>query len=188
MLGKALTALPALPVVTTGAGVATGIVIAVESVVVTKIAIETETATVAVITTVIGMASETGIEIGIETASTKARGFITLRTMAAIDTAPTPMNAVTAMACLPAPMTGDAIKIMIRSVHTFTRAATLVSYRSSVGAARIVRPIGTVFCVAIRKAFRTGRGIFSEEVFIDSYVTIFIVRGVANHITATLIR
>jgi hypothetical protein len=183
VMGKALTALPALPIVTPGTGVAAGIVIeiAVESVTVTKIAtetaIETGIATVAVITTVIEIAIETRtgivtgieIEIGIETASTKARGFTTLRTMGAIDTVPTPMNGVTAMACLPAPMTGGAIKTMIRSVHTSTNTATPVSFRSSVPATRTGRPTGTVFCVVIRKASRTGKGTFSAEVFIDSF-------------------
>jgi len=111
VMGEALTALPSLPIVIPGTGVAAGIVIeiGVESVIVTKIAtetaIETEVATVAVITTVIEIAIETGIvtgieiEIGIETASTKARGFTTLRTMGAIDTVPTPMSGVTATAC-----------------------------------------------------------------------------------------
>jgi len=186
-MGKALIALPALPIVIPGTGAAAGIVIeiAVESETVTKIvteiAIATGIATVAVITTVIEIAETaigivTGIEIGIETASTKAPGFTTLRTMGAIDTVPTPMNGVTATACLPAPVMGDAIKAMIRSVHTSTNTETLVSCRSSVGAARIVRPTGTVFCVVIRKASRTGRDILSAAVFTDSSTAIARVR------------
>jgi len=183
VMGEALTALPALPIVIPGTGVAAGIgiEIGVESVTVTRIAteiaIETEVASVAGITTVIEIAIETGIvtgieieiEIGIETASTKARGFTTLRTMGAIDTVPTPMNGVTATACLPAPMTGGAIKTMVRSVHTSTNTATPVSSRSSVPATRTGRPTETVFCVVIRKASRTGKGTFSAEVFIDSF-------------------
>jgi len=169
VIGKPPTALPIVGPVT---GVATGIEIgtAVKIAIGTETGIETETATVVVIASATGTEIVTGIEIGIETASTKARGFTTLRTTAAIDTAPTPMKGATVMACLRALVMGGAVKATILNVHTFTGIVTLAFCRFSADAARTVRHIATVFCAATRKVTRTGKATSSEAVFIDSLI------------------
>jgi len=117
------------------------------------------TAIVIVVVTEIAIAIEIATVIGI--ASTKALEFTIRRIMAGIATAPMRMSEATETACTRAPATAAEGKATTRSALTSTKAALPADSSRCSPTDLTSRPIATAFCVVIRKATKTGKGISS---------------------------
>lgn len=152
----------------TGAETATGIATGTGDEIAIEIAIGIEIGTARVTMIVIGSGTKTVTAIGVGNAHTKPRGFTTLPTMAPTGTALTLMNEAIRMACIRAPVMGDAVKATIPNDRTSSSMATQVSSQSSAPAIRTSRLTATDSRAAIRKGFRTGKDTLSAAAFIAS--------------------